>query len=105
MQSEKTYDYWSAADLVIFPGRHSVFWEQVAGMGIPMICKYWRGTTHVDVGGNVIFLKEDSVKEMQGIIEKVISNPSLYLKMKQSAQSEGKERFSYKEIAKRAIEQ
>ena len=42
-----------------------MFWEQVAGMGIPMVCKYWEGTTHVDCGGNVKFLYRDSVEEIK----------------------------------------
>lgn len=35
VKAEESYEYFAAADLAIFPGRHSVFWEQVAGMGIP----------------------------------------------------------------------
>ena len=63
---EQSYDYFESADLVVFPGRHSVFWEQVAGQGKPMVCKSWPGTRHIDVGGNVVFIErdgEDSIKE------------------------------------------
>ncbi len=98
------YNYWSAADLAVFPGRHSVFWEQVAGMGIPMICKYWEGTTHVDVGGNVIFLKQDSVEEIQSILQYLLTNPGEYQKMLDVACGKGKEKFSYKEISRKAIQ-
>ena len=41
INSEESYKYFGASDLVVFPGRHSVFWEEVAGLGIPMIVKYW----------------------------------------------------------------
>ena len=95
--------YFAAADLVVFPGRHSVFWEQVAGMGIPMVCKYWEGTTHVDVGGNVRFIQHDSVEEITDILQGIIQNEDVYAKMKSIAQSKGKETFSYREIAKRSI--
>ena len=103
IQSEESYKYLSAADLVVFPGRHSVFWEQVAGMGIPMLCKRWDGTTHIDIGGNVIFLEYDSIKEMQDKVEYLIKNPDKYKDMLNAAKGKGKEKFSYKEIAKRAI--
>ncbi len=102
--SDLSYNYWSAADLAVFPGRHSVFWEQVAGMGIPMICKYWEGTTHVDVGGNVIFLKQDSVEEIQSILQYLLTNPGEYQKMLDVACGKGKEKFSYKEISRKAIQ-
>ncbi|MCA9766974.1 MAG: glycosyltransferase family 4 protein [Carnobacterium sp.] len=103
VESDLSYQYFSAADLVVFPGRHSVFWEQVTGMGIPMVCKYWQGTTHVDIGGNVVFLKEDSVKEIQTIIEELSTNQKKYNIMKTVAMGEGKQRFLYSEIAKNAI--
>ena len=65
IQARDSYQYFAAADLVVFPGRHSVFWEQVAAQGIPMLCKDLPGTHHVDVGGNVRFLNEDSEKEIR----------------------------------------
>lgn len=103
-QGDRSYDYFSAADLVVFPGRHSVYWEQVAGIGIPMICKYWEGTTHIDLGGNVKFLRDDSVDEMRTTIERLLNNPEEYRTMLQNAQGEEKQCFSYQEIAKRSIE-
>lgn len=103
INSDDTYPYFAAADLVVFPGRHSVMWEQVVAQGIPMICKYWDGTTHVDIGGNVHFLYEDSVDEMERELAKVMDDPEVYRKMKDVAEKEGMKVFSYREIAKRAI--
>lgn len=102
--SEKSYKYWSAADLAVFPGRHSVFWEQVVGMGIPMVCKYWDGTTHVNIGGNVKFVMEDSAEKLQKVIQELLDKPEEYEKMLHVAQNEGKALFSYKDIARRSIE-
>lgn len=102
VKSEQSYDYWSAADLAVFPGRHSVFWEQVAGMGIPMVCKYWEGTTHIDIGGNVVFLKEDSTESIKKELLRIIGNPQIYESMK-SVANIGKINFSYKDIADRSI--
>lgn len=103
IDSSDSYNYFAAADLVVFPGRHSVFWEQVAGLGIPMLCKYWKGTTHVDLGGNVEFLKEDSVEEIREKIEELVSCPEKYNAMKMTAAQKGMETFSYKKIAERAL--
>ena len=99
-----SYDYFAIANLAVFPGRHSVYWEQVAGLGIPMLCKYWDGTTHIDLGGNVEFLKEDSAVEIQEKIEELLECPKKYKNMKEVAIDKGIETFSYKKIAERAIQ-
>lgn len=104
INSADSYQYFAASDLAVFPGRHSVFWEQVAGMGIPMLCKYWDGTTHVDLGGNVKFLYNDSVTDIFYSLLELIENPDELKKMNRAAMEKGVEIFSYKEIAKKAIE-
>ena len=103
ISSDDTYDYIAAADLVVYPGRHSVLWEQTVGQGRPMICKYWEGTTHVDIGGNVKFLYSDSEEELDNVIREVI-NPITYNQMKIIANGEKKNMFNYKDIAKKSIE-
>lgn len=104
ISSDDTYDYFEASDLVVFPGRHSVMWEQATGQGKPMIVKDWPGTHHVDLGGNVIFLTEDSVSEIQEKIEYLLSDPSKLSEMTKIAQEKGMQIFSYADISKRAIE-
>lgn len=102
IDSKDSYFLFAAADLVVFPGRHSVFWEQVAGQGIPMLVKYWEGTTHVDCGGNVEFLYEDSEEEILEKVEK-IAIPERYFLMKKIAEKSSTN-FMYSTIAKKSIE-
>lgn len=102
--AKSSYDYFSIADLVVFPGRHSVYWEQAAGCGKPMICKYWQGTTHVDMGGNVIFLYNDSVDEIMKNISHLYCDNESLSKMQKIAESTGKSFFSYRQIAKRSLQ-
>lgn len=103
VQSKDSYRYFAAADLVVFPGRHSVFWGQVAAQGIPMLCKWWDGTNDIDLGGNVKFLKRDSVDEIREEIKKLLDNPDEYQKMKQVAVEKGMKEYSYADIARRAV--
>lgn len=103
VQSDQTDKYYAASDLVVFPGRHSVFWEQVAGLGKPMICKAWDGTKHVDLGGNVVFLEKDNTEEIYEVLSDLIDNPKKYQKMKEVSEREGMKTFSYNDIAKRSI--
>ncbi len=102
-KGEQSYEYFAAADLVVFPGRHSIYWEQVAAQGIPMICKYWEGTTHVDIGGNVEFLMEDSVEVIKEKILELLEHPEKYEQMKKSARSDGRNAFSYRLIARKSV--
>ena len=102
-RGEEPYRYFASADLVVFPGRHSVYWEQVVAQGIPMICKYWDGTTHVDIGGNVEFLYKDSTEEIQGRLEKLINNYDKYQQMKDAANGKRKKNFLYSRIARKSV--
>ncbi|MGN0304867.1 MAG: glycosyltransferase, partial [Lachnospiraceae bacterium] len=102
-KGEQSYEYFAAADLVVFPGRHSVYWEQVTAQGIPMLCKYWEGTTHVDIGGNVEFLMEDSAEEIQNRLLKIMNNPEEFGRMKKAAEGQGKQEFSYRQISRKSI--
>lgn len=103
IDSRETYKYFNAADLVIFPGLHSVFWEQVVGLGLPCIFKYIDGFTHVDLGGNCDFLYEDSVEEIQDKILAIIDDPIRYKEMKLVAETKGMDVFSYRKIAEKSI--
>lgn len=100
IDAKDSYKYFAASDFAVFPGRHSVFWEQVAAQAKPMIVKYWDGTTDVDMGGNVRFLYKDSVSEIKEEIEYVKDN---FEYMKEAARTAAKN-FLYSDIAKRSIE-
>lgn len=104
LDADDTYPYFAAADLVVFPGRHSVMWEQVAGQGKPMIVKYWEGTTHVDLGGNCKFIMHDTVED---IVRSIIdaAEPDEYEKMTSVAQDKGPKIFSYRSISRKCIEE
>ena len=101
--SDQAYEYFSSADLVAFPGKHSVYWEQVTAQGIPMICRYWDGTTHIDIGGNVEFLTEDSVEEISKKLLQILDDPEKYNAMRKAAQSDLRHEFSYKIIARKSV--
>lgn len=102
IQSEETYNYFAAADLVVFPGRHSVLWEQAAGQGLPMLVRDWEGTRHIDLGGNVRFLTRDSAEEIREEIERLLADPEAYREMQKAAEK-GIREFSYGAISRRAI--
>lgn len=102
LTSSETYKYIGASDLVVYPGRHSVLWEQTVAQGKPMIVKYWDGTTHVDIGGNVKYLYRDCVEEIQSILMNILTT-DIYIKMFEAAEQDAKRGFLYSNIARQCV--
>lgn len=105
LKSEQVYQFFAASDIIIFPGRHSVYWEQSVGMGKPIIVKYWEGTTHVDIGGNCIFLYENSEEEIIRVLEDLLDDEKYnYKVLSNNANNNKKNMFLYSEIARKSLE-
>ena len=106
INSTAVYDIFLSSDLAVFPGTHSVLWEQACACGIPCVFKDWDNhMNHVDIGGNCMFLNKvntDSIKETLVYIK---NNESIYNKMKMIAESKAINYFSYNRIAKQAIQE
>jgi hypothetical protein len=102
--SEQIYRLFNLAYLIVFPGLHSVLWEQAVGQGKPCVFKYIEGFTHVDIGGNCSFLYEDSVKEIRRVLEPIIYDSNVFNNMRQSAQYGKRREFLYSNIARRSID-
>lgn len=103
ISAEQVYDYFMAADLVVFPGSHSVLWEQACACKVPCIFRYWEGMDHVNNGGNAMFLDE--------ITEDTIINAIMelhfterYFRMLDAAKSEKTDIYRYSYIAKKSLE-
>lgn len=103
VKSDKVYDYFLAADLAVFPGTHSVLWEQAIGTGLPCVFKKWKGMNHVDIGGNCLLLDECNSEEIKKCILNIYNNGKLYYSMKKVSEEKGISKFSYTNIAKVSI--
>lgn len=102
IDTESSYKVFRSADLVVFPGRHSVYWEQAASQGRPLIVKDWPGTHHLDFGGNVLFWKNDDYIWLSKTIKEIVSNKDSYTEMLNKANS-CKSNFYYSNIARKSI--
>lgn len=103
LNANKVYNWFLTCDLACFPGTHSVLWEQAAASGIPLVCKYWEGMQHINVGGNCLFIKDVNVDSIKSVIQGITNNPSEYREMMMVANNNARREFSYIEIAKRSI--
>jgi 1,2-diacylglycerol 3-alpha-glucosyltransferase len=93
-----------AADLAVFPGKHSVIWEQAVGCGLPAIFKRIDGHNHVDLNGNCLFIDDGSEVSIKEALIRVLNDKDLFHTMKEVSRTEGMNHFSYFKIAERSIE-
>ncbi len=103
IDSDKVYDYFFAADLVFFPGQHSVLWEQACAAKVPCVFARWPGMDHVDNGGNATFIEDVTPESIRKMIEK-LHFTKLYEEMKLSAESEITDIYLYSNIAKKSLQ-
>jgi 1,2-diacylglycerol 3-alpha-glucosyltransferase len=96
--------YLWASDVAVFPGTHSVLWEEAVGLGVPCLFRRWPGIEHVDVGGNCLFLDDATESTIEQAILEMVNNPAQIEEMRSVASAQGPNIFSYTAIAKRAIE-
>ncbi len=104
LSTSQIYDYFIASDLAFFPGTHSVLWEQAVGTGLPCVFKDMEGFHHIDLGGNCLFIDQINIPQIQSCIKKLYRNKILLQKMKEVSSTKGIKKFSYFNIAKKAIE-
>lgn len=106
----EAYNWFLAADLGFFPGRHSVLWEQAVASGLPSVFKYWKGMDHVDVGGNALFIgreegetKDAFINEMEQAIRELAAKGEKYAQMEAVAGTKARETFLYSSIGYTSI--
>ena len=99
INSNEVYRYFYAADLVMFPGLHSVLWEQAVASRVPCAFSKMEGFEHVDIGGNCILMEGKDESFYRGILKHLYKNRQSYDKLWQSAQSDEANMFKYSQIA------
>lgn len=103
INASDVYKYFAISDLGVFPGKHSVIWEQAVGMGLPCIFRRFDGFSHVNIDGNCVFIDDAKSETLKKVIQCIYSDDALYRKMLRISQEKGMINFSYENIAKRSI--
>ncbi len=102
LDADKVYDYFFAADLVCFPGQHSVLWEQACASKVPCLFARWPGMEHVDNGGNSDFADEITPHALKEKIADLVFTEK-YNQMKEIAQSEATDIYLYSKVAEKSL--
>lgn len=103
LDADRVYDYFFAADLVVFPGSHSVIWEQACACKVPCVFKRWEGMEHVNTCGNSDFISQISEKTLKEKILMLLFTEKYY-EMKCAAESAAMDVYLYSNIAKKSLE-
>ena len=92
-----------ASDLAVFPGQHSVLWEQACACKIPCLFAHWSHMEHLNNGGNSDEIFDISI---DGITQKILEykNTPKYKTMLDKAQSNITNIYRYDIIAKKSLE-
>lgn len=104
VSSNEVYQYFYAADLVAFPGLHSVIWEQAVASQVPTAFSKIEGFEHVNFNDNAIMFEENTVDYYETVLTNTVSNKDLYNRLKQNACDEKSKIFLYSGIARKVIE-
>ena len=103
IDSKAVYNYFFAADLVFFPGQHSVLWEQACAAKVPCVFEKWNGMEHVNNGGNSAFITPVTTEVIETKIRELMFTEK-YNNMKLVADSEATDIYLYSKIAEKSLE-
>ena len=93
-----------AGDIALFPGTHSVLWEQAIGLGLPAVIHRWPGINHLDLGGNTLVIENADDPTLDAVLLDCAQPGSATLAdLTTKARTLGPEHFSYSSIARKAI--
>lgn len=103
VNSDKVYELFYAADLVVFPGLHSVLWEQAVASKVPCAFSKLEGFEHVQVNNNCILMDGKDSDFYANLIKKLVLNKEAYNEIKANAASSLLDKFYYSNIAQQVL--
>ncbi|MBQ7712116.1 MAG: glycosyltransferase family 4 protein [Bacteroidales bacterium] len=104
INSDKVYDYFYAADFVMFPGQHSVMWEQAVASKVPCAFTKIDGFEHVNINENCVLMTENTADYYKNLILSLCKKDEKYQRLKENADSEKTGCFLYSNIANKVLE-
>lgn len=103
INSRDVRKYFLASDFGLFPGRHSVLWEEAIGSGLPCVFKRYEERDHMEVCDNCLCVRDISEDDLLDILKQMSERGEAYQMMKQNAEKAA-ETFSYHAIADKSVE-
>lgn len=104
LSPNEIHKYLWGADVAVFPGTHSVLWEETVGLGVPAIFRRWHGIEHVDLGGNCILVDGPGIGTTIKRMIEIEKDPKMLYELQDSAQTLGPKAFRYSLIAEKSLQ-
>lgn len=105
VNSKDIHKYFYAADFSLFPGNHSVLWEEAIGCGLPGIFRSYSKNDHTNLCNNSINVPaEISIDKLREIMERVIIDQTYYNELKANADKAATQ-LSYYDIARKSTQE
>lgn len=103
LSAEDSMAAMAASDLVVFPGLHSVMWEQAVALGKPLMLRRIHGTQHLDLGGNIMFLNSGTQEAIADALNALATDQTLLPSLTRNAFKREREDFLYDRIAEASL--
>ncbi len=103
INGEKIKEYLIASDFGVFPGRHSVIWEEAIGCGLPCVFGKYEDGNHMDICDNCILIDNPTEENIKSILQKVSIDKDYYKKLKINS-VKASDSLSYYNIAQKSLE-
>ena len=103
LNTKEIYEHYFAADIACFPGGQSNLWQEAITCGLPLICEYQDDLKYLDLGGNVLFIMNSSVEQIETALSSLTNNIDKVHQMSNIAKEFGSNIFSCDKIAAKVI--
>lgn len=103
LSGEDIYRTLIGADMAVFPGQHSVLWDNAVACGTPLCVRRWDGMDYFNINGNCEYFNDGSYEEILSVLNRVTTT-EIISQMRRAAQGEAKRHFSSTMIAKQILE-
>lgn len=104
INSNICHRYFYASDIALFPGLHSVLWEESVACGLPGIYGKYSENDHINICGNCVQLNQSANQlDIANAMQKLIEDKEYFNKMKLAA-GEASRYFSYTDIALKSMQ-
>lgn len=102
--SNDVYKYFYAADFVMFPGLHSVLWEQMLATRTPCACTKIDGFEHMNYNDNCILMESNTIEYYMDIINRILNDSEYYKMLCKNSDTVLANQFKYSKIAQQILD-
>jgi len=104
LSGDEVLEHIAASDLAVYPGAHSVLWEQTVCLGIPAVFyEEQPGDAAHLLDGNALFVHRGDAEEILDCLKMLCFDESLLARMGERARKYALENLSYDKTAEKAL--